>query len=90
MRFAVAVDHKISALSAMSFIIKSVLAATRGNLSQATTRTYSSAMVVAKKFVYVNRFVGEPKPSDFRLEEETLPALKSGGTCLMNIFRFEM
>jgi len=30
---------------------------------------------VAKKFVYVKRFVGEPKQDDFRLEEETLPAL---------------
>lgn len=43
-------------------------------------KNYSSAaMVVAKKFVYVKRFVGEPKPTDFRLEEETLPELKDGG-----------
>lgn len=36
-------------------------------------------VAVAKKFVYIRRFVGEPKPSDFRLEEETLPPLKDGG-----------
>ncbi|XP_037903095.1 prostaglandin reductase 1-like isoform X1 [Hermetia illucens] len=33
-------------------------------------------MVIAKKFVYVSKFVGEPKLSDFKLEEEQLPDLK--------------
>lgn len=42
-------------------------------------------MVLAKKFIYVNRFVGEPKPTDFRLEEETLPALKDGGLLILTI-----
>lgn len=36
-------------------------------------------VVVAKKFVYIRRFEGEPKQADFRLEEETLPDLKDGG-----------
>jgi hypothetical protein len=36
-------------------------------------------VVVAKKFVYIRRFDGEPKPTDFRLEEETLTDLKDGG-----------
>lgn len=42
-------------------------------------------MVVAKKILYVNRFVGEPKPSDFRLVEEVLPELQDGG-----LFTFEL
>ncbi|KAJ6640884.1 Prostaglandin reductase 1, partial [Pseudolycoriella hygida] len=33
-------------------------------------------MVVAKKYIYVERFVGEPKLSDFKLVEEELPPLK--------------
>jgi len=33
-------------------------------------------MVVAKKYVYAERFVGEPKLSDFKLVEEELPPLK--------------
>lgn len=37
-------------------------------------------MVKAKKFIYENRFVGEPKLTDFKLEEEELPALKQNGT----------
>lgn len=32
----------------------------------------------AKKFIYAKEFKGEPQPSDFRLEEEDLPALKDG------------
>lgn len=36
-------------------------------------------MVIAKKFVYVSKFVGEPKLSDFKLEEEQLPDLKDDG-----------
>lgn len=38
-------------------------------------------MVQAKKFVYAKRFDGLPKISDFKLESETLPALKDGGKC---------
>lgn len=38
-------------------------------------------MVIAKKYVLNNYFVGEPKPSDFSLVEEKLPALKDGGEC---------
>lgn len=37
------------------------------------------AMVQSKKFVYVKRFDGVPKLTDFRLEEETLPELQDGG-----------
>lgn len=37
------------------------------------------AMVLAKKFIFVKRFDGMPKISDFRLEEEILPELKDGG-----------
>lgn len=36
-------------------------------------------MVQAKKFIYTKRFDGLPKLTDFRLEEETLPALSDGG-----------
>lgn len=36
-------------------------------------------MVQAKKFIYVKRFEGLPKVTDFRLEEETLPNLDDGG-----------
>lgn len=38
-----------------------------------------STMAKAKKFIYASRFVGEPKLTDFRLEEEELPALKPNG-----------
>lgn len=37
------------------------------------------AMTEAKKFIYAKRFDGMPKISDFKLETETLPALKDGG-----------
>lgn len=65
----------------MSTILKSIITATGRNIVPVLNiRSYSSAaMVVAKKFVYVKRFVGEPKPTDFRLEEETLPELKDEG-----------
>lgn len=36
-------------------------------------------MVKAQKFIYNKRFVGEPKLTDFTLEEEELPALMDGG-----------
>lgn len=36
-------------------------------------------MVKAKKFIFAKRFDGMPKITDFRLEEETLPALNDGG-----------
>lgn len=36
-------------------------------------------MVVAKKYVYAEKFVGEPKLSDFKLVEEELPPLKENG-----------
>lgn len=35
--------------------------------------------VVAKKYVYAEKFVGEPKLSDFKLVEEELPPLKENG-----------
>lgn len=48
---------------------------------QQPNRRHSSSdtMVKAKKFLYAKRFVGEPKPSDFELVEEELPALKENG-----------
>lgn len=39
-----------------------------------------STMMKAKKFINVKRFEGLPKLTDFRLEEETLPELKDGGS----------
>lgn len=36
-------------------------------------------MVQAKKFIYAQRFDGLPKVTDFKLEEEKLPELNSGG-----------
>lgn len=36
-------------------------------------------MVQAKKIIFAKRFEGMPKVTDFRLEEENLPALKDGG-----------
>lgn len=39
-------------------------------------------MVQAKKFIFAKRFEGLPKITDFRLEEETLPALNDGGLLL--------
>lgn len=33
----------------------------------------------AKKWIYARAFDGEPKPEDFRLEEEVMPAIKDGG-----------
>lgn len=36
-------------------------------------------MVKAKKFLYVKRFDGEPKITDFELVEEELPDIKDGG-----------
>lgn len=35
-------------------------------------------MVKAKVFIYANKFEGEPKPTDFELIEEDLPAIKDG------------
>lgn len=39
--------------------------------------------VVAKKYIYAERFVGEPKLSDFKLVEEELHPLKENGTGYM-------
>lgn len=36
-------------------------------------------MVLAKKYVVVSPFVGEPKESDFKIVEEELPALQENG-----------
>ncbi len=35
--------------------------------------------IVAKKYIYAERFVGEPKLTDFKLVEEELPPLKENG-----------
>lgn len=44
-----------------------------------TSNRHLATMVKAQKFIYNKRFVGEPKLTDFTLEEEELPALKDGG-----------
>lgn len=36
-------------------------------------------MVLAKKYVVLSPFKGEPKKSDFKVEEEELPDLQDGG-----------
>lgn len=36
-------------------------------------------MVVAKKFLLVKHFENDPKESDFKLEEESIPPIKDGG-----------
>lgn len=43
-------------------------------------------MVKAKKFVYVQKFDGEPKPDDFKLEEEDLPELQDGDVLVEAIY----
>lgn len=43
-------------------------------------------MVLAKKFLYVKRFFGEPKDSDFELVEEELPGIKDGGKVFQNSY----
>lgn len=77
----------------MTSILKSLIAvASNRKLSPIIwNKDYSTAaaMVVAKKFIYAKRFVGEPKPSDFTLEEETLPALKDGGAFNEYLNQFE-
>lgn len=35
-------------------------------------------MVIAKKFIYVKEFEGEPNPTNFQLVDEELPELKNG------------
>lgn len=47
-------------------------------------------MVRAKKFIFAKRFKGLPKVTDFRLEEETLPALKNGGLFSYFLIGFKM
>lgn len=42
-------------------------------------KKYISTMVVAKKFCLVKHFENDPKESDFKLEEETIPPIKEGG-----------
>lgn len=36
-------------------------------------------MVVAKKYILVKHFNGEPKPEEFKIVEEELPPIKDGG-----------
>lgn len=63
----------------MSSVIKSIRTVAAKELTGNWKQYSTAAMVVAKKFIYAKRFVGEPKYSDFTLEEETLPELKDGG-----------
>lgn len=43
-------------------------------------RYYSgSSKIKAQKYVLTKYFQGEPKKSDFKIVEETLPELKDGG-----------
>jgi prostaglandin reductase 1 len=43
-------------------------------------------MVVAKVFLYANKFEGEPKLSDFELVEEELAPLKDGEVLLETLY----
>jgi len=43
-------------------------------------------MVLAKKYLYVQRFVGEPKFSDFKLIEEELPPIKDNEVIVEALF----
>lgn len=42
--------------------------------------------VRAKKFILSSPFQGEPKPSDFRLDEEDLPDLKDGEVLIEAVY----
>lgn len=43
-------------------------------------------MVVARVFIYANKFEGEPKLSDFKLVEEELPSLRDGEVLLKTLY----
>lgn len=43
-------------------------------------------MTLAKKYIYAERFVGEPKLSDFKLVEEELSPLKDNGEIKKNFY----
>lgn len=52
------------------------------NLKYSSTRKFSTQsheMVKARKYVLVKHFTDKPKPTDLKLVEEELPALKNGG-----------
>lgn len=40
-------------------------------------------MVIAKKYILLKHFEGEPKSTDLKIEEEELPSIKTGGTFLL-------
>lgn len=44
-------------------------------------------MVTARKFVCSSIFDGEPKSSDFEIQEEELPALSDGGNFFSDLIR---
>jgi len=46
----------------------------------------SKMSIRAKKFIYASAFKGEPKPSDFQLVEEDLPALKDGEVLIEAVY----
>lgn len=43
-------------------------------------------MVKSKNLIYAKQFDGMPKLTDFRIEEENLPALKDGGLIIFMRF----
>lgn len=51
-------------------------------------KQYSFTMVIAKKYVVLNPFVGEPKKSDFEIVEEVLPELQENGKLLVKLYLF--
>lgn len=60
----------------------SEVAATRLNSRDSCIRRFSTQlreMVKARKYVVVNYFVNEAKPTDLKLVEEELPPLQNGG-----------
>lgn len=61
-----------------SLLMLSQQKAVIGQLGYQNSRTVTT---VAKKYVFSKHFSGEPKPTDLKLVEEELPAIKDGGQC---------
>lgn len=69
----------------MASILKQSLMLLHSQQQSVINQLSSRALAtVAKKYVFSRQFVGEPKPTDFTLVEEPLPALKDGGNNIFN------
>ena len=72
----------IATVIARSFRANGEITATRSDSRSTWIRkcsTQSSKMVMARKYVLVNYFVNEAKPTDLKLVEVELPPLQNGG-----------